>query len=135
VEGDLSARSHRAGHGDISGRSEFSHRENAKLVVFLEREITDHATGCVRQARVKLHTCRIRIETRDENLAEICVGLHTTRRANCLRDSHSRCESDRARLPDVALDGDAIANALGDGEHANDVACSHGNVARTATRE
>ena len=78
------------------GRNSVTEKTRSSIVL-AEREVADHAAGRVGKARVQLRASRIRIQSRDQHLSEIRIRLDSAGLPKCLRDSHSRCQSDGAR--------------------------------------
>ena len=79
AEWELPALAHRAVDRDVTCRAEFGNRENSDLVVFPQRNIVNDRSGGITEACPKLRMRLIGISARDEHLAEINVGLHTSR--------------------------------------------------------
>src|SRR5207253_7377127 len=79
TEWELPALAHRAIDGDVTCRAEFGNRENPDLVVFPQRNIVDDRSGGITEGCPKLRPSLIGVSARDEYLAEVNVGLHTTR--------------------------------------------------------
>src|SRR5215471_13304046 len=91
-------------------------------IVLVKRHVIGHCSTRVTKTGPELNPSGIALESRHTHLTKVDVRLDTAGHTQCSTECHPWREADGPRGPDIAFDRNSIANAVGDGIHAEHVA-------------